>query len=195
MKDKLRDLKSEFTVQGADGKIYPAHKWKVETTKGEFAMCVPYVDARQVSERLNDVLGIKGWENTLIETSRDSLICELTLIIDNERITRSDVGVPSAYASEKGMASDALKRAAVKFGVGAYLYEMQPVSLKKVKKNGKIYASTDDGIALMTGADLTSYINMKHPLRSKLTEIYNSLDEKLQTENTELFTKIWDLIK
>lgn len=193
-KDYLKELSAPFEVQGADGNIYPAHKWKVAMTKGKYAQCVPYIDARQVAARLNQVLGVDGWTDTLIETAGDGVICELTCIIAGTKVTRSNVGVPSEYAKTKGMASDALKRAASKFGVGAYLYEFEPVNLAKVSKAGKIYAATEDGKALVTGDELTSYINMKHPLRAKLTEIYNALNSENKKELSKTFETIWKKI-
>jgi len=190
----LERLSAPFEIIGADGKRHPDHKWKVKVTKGEFAICVPYIDARQVASRLNDVLGIGGWNDTLIETSGASLICEITIFVENKQITRSNVGTPSEYAKEKGMASDALKRAASKFGVGEYLYNVQPVKMPKVSKNGKIYAATDDGKALITGDELSSYINQKHPLRAKLTEIYHSLTKNEKEKHQDNFTNIWNIL-
>ena len=66
MKEKeiYKMLSSPFTTSGADGKEYPAHKWRVQ--KGR--RCVPYIDARQVSERLNEVFGLDGWNHTIEET-------------------------------------------------------------------------------------------------------------------------------
>ncbi len=194
-KEILKKLSAPFTVMGPDNKIHPNHKWKVKVTKGiDHALCVAYIDARQVTQRLNDVLGIDGWNDTLIETAGAALICELTILINDKEITRSNVGMPSEYAREKGKASDALKRAASMFGVGEYLYNMQPVKLDKVQKNGKTYAATSDGKALMTGEELSSYINLKHPLRAKFVEIYESLTEEQKKEHGQKFVDIWNIL-
>ena len=190
----LKALSAPFTMTTESGEVMPAHKWKAQTTKGDGAVCVPYIDARQVASRLNEVLGIDSWSDTLIETGESALICELTIVIDGQEVTRSNIGVKSEYAQQKGMASDAFKRAAAMFGVGAYLYEMQPVKLAKVTKNGKIFPATADGIALVTGDELTSYINLKNPLRAKLIEIFNSLSAENQKAYSAKFTELWNLI-
>jgi hypothetical protein len=200
-KDIFDKLSAPFEVLGADGKRYPNHKWFTKTKKGEFAICVPYIDATQVSGRLNEVLGVDGWSNTLIEMSSEHpIICELTLIVNGKEITRSDIGTSSNLvysekaAQEKGRASDALKRAAKLFGVGEYLSEIQPVKLKKVASGGKTYAATEEGRALKTSDELTSYINMKHPLRAKLTEIYNALSQEQKEKQGGAFTNIWNAL-
>lgn len=187
----FKKLAEPFTVIAPDGKTYPAHKWR-EQQKG---MCIPYIDSRQVSQRLNDVVGVDGWKDTLIETAGNYMICELTLTIDGNDISRSDVGTPSKFEKEKGQASDAFKRAAVKFGIGAYLYSMEPVRLKTVSKNGKTYPATDKGEPLYDVSQLSSYINQKHPLRAKFTEIYQSLDKVKQDSLQTQFSEIWEALQ
>lgn len=107
-------------------------QWRPGATNGNRALALAYVDARAVQDRLDDVLGIGGWQSRLIPLEDGCLICELTLLISEEWITRSDVGEPndhggSAENKRKGAASDALKRAAVRFGIGRYLYELDKI--------------------------------------------------------------------
>lgn len=86
-----------------------------------------YVDARTVARRLTDVLGITGWsfETTVADPERQVVHGRLTVTIDGATIVRSDFGYPNSDSDDeplKSAASDALKRAAVQLGVGAYLY-------------------------------------------------------------------------
>ncbi len=195
MKTIFEKLSAPFQKIGANGQKISTHKWKVQTTKGGVAMCVAYIDARQVAERLNTVLGIDGWSDSLIETNGEGIICEISANIDGKTVVHSNVGTPSDYQKIKGQASDAFKRAATKFGVGAYLYEMEAVRLKLATVNGKKYPSTSDGNALINGNDLTSYINTFHPLRLKLTEIWDAIPKNKQKNYSEIFTKIWEDLK
>ena len=188
----FQQLSAPFTTIGADGQEYPAHKWKMLTNAG---ICVPYVDARQVAERLNLTLGVEGWSSTLIETAGQYMICELTCNINGQSITKSDVGTPSEYEKEKGQASDALKRSAALFGVGAYLYSMEPIKLETVQVGKNRVPITSDGKHLSTGDLLTSYINQLHPLRAKLTEIYKSLNSEQKEKLQNQFTTIWETLK
>lgn len=114
-----------------------AVRWKVQAQfKGmSVALVVPYIDARLVVDRLNLVCPHLWAEG---DPSRPELpafenvdgglmLCRLTV----DGITRSDVGYskgPTATAG-KGLYSDALKRAAVKFGIGVSLYAIPKLTL------------------------------------------------------------------
>lgn len=136
--DSLREaathLRRPFTAE--------AVKWKVQAG----SLVVPYIDARLVIERLNLVCP-HLWHDEF-EPLGKSLICHLTV----DGITRHDVG--SGYEG-KGLYSDALKRAAVKFGVGVSLYALPKVFLDKGKgqlkertyKGKTIVEITDKGLA------------------------------------------------
>lgn len=87
---------------------------------------VPYVTARVVMNRLDEVAGPAGWwdEYTPID---NAVVCKLTIRTpDGSTITKCDAGGCSQTSDssdvEKSGFSDAFKRAAVKFGVGRYLY-------------------------------------------------------------------------
>ena len=85
-----------------------------------------YVTARTVMNRLDDVLGPENWWDTYVVVDK-MVICKLTIcLFDGQTITKEDVGGMSETKdpsdAEKSGFSDAFKRAAVKFGVGRYLY-------------------------------------------------------------------------
>jgi hypothetical protein len=90
---------------------------------------MPYVTARTVMNRLDNVCGPENWWDDYIP-SENSVVCILSIRLpDQQVLTKQDAGGypdmkgPSADEdSEKGGFSDAFKRAAVKFGVARYLY-------------------------------------------------------------------------
>ncbi|TQV82823.1 Rad52/Rad22 family DNA repair protein [Aliikangiella coralliicola] len=86
------------------------------------ATALAYLDARNVMKRLDDVIGFANWQDKYIETASGRLICELSIRIGDEWITKSDGAGDTNVEGEKGAISDAFKRAAVKFGIGRYLY-------------------------------------------------------------------------
>lgn len=106
-------------------------KWKAQSVKGERALAVAYVDARVIQDRLDDVLGIDGWEDNYEFLPDGSCTCRLRLRIGEVWVQKMDVGSPSEQPDEhdrvKASVSDALKRAAVKFGLGRYLYRLPSV--------------------------------------------------------------------
>jgi len=98
-------------------------KWRVgatnkEKTKG---IALAYLDAREIYKRLDDVCGIAGWQNTL-KRAGDGFICEISIKIDGEWITKSNAAGDTRVEALKGGSSDALKRAAAAWGIGRYLY-------------------------------------------------------------------------
>jgi len=108
------------------------YKWRVQSFSkyDATAQCVAYIDARQVMERLDDVC---EWQDKYYEVC-GQLYCSIGIKIDGEWHWRTDCGVESNVEKEKGQASDAFKRAAVKWGVGRFLYSLK---IRKVNTNGK----------------------------------------------------------
>jgi len=106
-------------------------KWKPQLVRGNRAMAIAYVDARVVQDRLDEVLGVDGWQDECTLLNDGSVVCKLQLRIGGQWITKMDVGSPSEQPDGgdrlKAAFSDALKRAAVKFGVGRYLYRLEHV--------------------------------------------------------------------
>ena len=105
-------------------------KFKPQSVSGNRAMAVAFVDARVVQDRLDDVLGVMGWQDSYECLPDGSVVCRLRIRLGDEWITKEDVGGQSEQPDEgdrrKAAFSDALKRAAVKFGVGRYLYRHKP---------------------------------------------------------------------
>src|SRR5260221_5019151 len=95
------------------------------------AQVVAYVDARAVQDRLDAVLGPLGWafdwQPVHVDDKGDVTIAKGTLTV--EGVSKSDVGTASTYEPSKSAVSDALKRAAVLWGVGRYLYELAPATV------------------------------------------------------------------
>jgi hypothetical protein len=103
-------------------------KFRPGATSGNRALALGYVDARAIQDRLDDVLGVTGWQDEYECLPDGSVVCRLRLRLGAEWITKMDVGSPSEQPDEgdrrKAAFSDALKRAAVKFGIGRYLYRL-----------------------------------------------------------------------
>jgi hypothetical protein len=124
----LVELRRPFTPAAIKFKVQSAQRTTPATATNDYAMVVAYVDARLVIERLNAVVG----ENWSDEMTCDQIplagaaTCALTVL----GVTRSDVGEATGLAQAKALRSDALKRAAVKFGVGVSVYASPRIVLK-----------------------------------------------------------------
>lgn len=133
----------QILFQTALANPFPASaiKWKPQTVKGNRALAVAYLDARLVMDRLDQVVGVEGWRDEYEVLPDGSVICRLSVHTPfGLSQTKCDVGSPSEQPDAgdrlKAAFSDALKRAAVKFGIGRYLYRipMQWLDYDPLKK-------------------------------------------------------------
>ncbi len=101
-------------------------KFKPGAVSGNRAMAMAYITSRAVQDRLDEVVGVECWQDEYSPLPDGSMLCKLSVRILDEWVTKMDVGSPSEQPDEgdrvKAAVSDALKRAAVKFGIGRYLY-------------------------------------------------------------------------
>lgn len=115
-------------------------KFKPQMVKNNRCLAMAYIDARLIQDRLDEVLGVENWEDGYKILPDGSVMCRLRLKLGDRWITKTDVGSPSEQPDVgdrlKAAFSDALKRAAVKFGIGRYLYRLsaQWVDYDPVKK-------------------------------------------------------------
>lgn len=117
-------------------KPFPASKIgiKIQTKPNENgkALCVAYIDARDVMQRLDDVVG-GDWGDSYRKADTGGLECSLMVC----GVTRVDVGKDdNDNEQEKSSYSDAFKRAGVKFGIGRFLYDL-PKMYAQTKTVGK----------------------------------------------------------
>lgn len=124
-KDAAPHLRRPFTPA--------AVKFKVQATWPDGGLIVAYIDARLVVERLNLIVP-HLWHDAYRPLGGGQMWCDLTI----DGITRSDVG----EGAGKGLVSDALKRAAVRFGIGVSLYATPSLMLnnphlKRKERGGK----------------------------------------------------------
>lgn len=128
---------SELSAPFPAGAIH----WRAQTvTKdGTKALALAYIDARDVMDRLDAVAGPANWRDSYVETPKGRTICTLEIRIDGEWIAKSDGAGDTDVEGEKGSISDALKRAAVKWGIGRYLYALGNVwaPCESYEANGK----------------------------------------------------------
>ena len=98
---------------------------------------IPYIDARVVMDRLDDVIGMKNWHATFeLLPGGMSAACTIhvrywakdTTKEDDCTFSKTDVGSASDGTKpdliHKAAYSDAMKRAAVHLGIGRYLYAL-----------------------------------------------------------------------
>ena len=145
----LKDLK----------KVIP-HHWRVQSfSKNKpLAQCVAYIDSRDVQNILDEVVGQENWQDKYY-SENGMLFCSIGIKVGDDWIWKSDTGSESNMEAEKGHSSDAFKRAAVKWGVGRFLYDLpiHYVKASEIKTNNNFPYCVDDlGKRIW---DLDEYIN------------------------------------
>lgn len=94
-----------------------------KNNKGVYAaQALAYIDARDVMNRLDEVVGVNGWRTSFSEAGK-RVYCTIEIKIDDEWVGKTDAAGDTQVEAEKGAVSDALKRAAVNWGIGRYLYD------------------------------------------------------------------------
>lgn len=118
----LRDLHRPFEA----GQIH----WRAQTvtkarqSDGFAALALAYLDARDVMDRLDQVCGPANWQSEHFDAGNGKLGCRIGLFVDRLWIWKSDGAGDTDVEAEKGAFSGALKRAAVSWGIGRYLYDI-----------------------------------------------------------------------
>jgi hypothetical protein len=113
--------------------------WRVGTVSKDKSkgMALAYIDSRDVQARLDRVVG-HLWQDEIVVQPNGLVCCRIGIYMDGQWIWRMDGtaalsertyddGIKGEQAREmdhKGAASDAFKRAAVKWGIGRYLYSI-----------------------------------------------------------------------
>ena len=99
--------------------------------KGGYATILAYKDARVDMNRLDEVVGRGFWKREHIVIN-GSMYCRVSIYNEelNQWISMEDVGTESFTEKEKGLASDAFKRACFNWGIGRELYDYPFISVK-----------------------------------------------------------------
>jgi len=126
-----------------------AISWRAQSvTKQEpyKAMALAYIDARDVMARLDEVCGPENWQDSYAETPSGRVICTISIRVGDDWVSKADGSGDSDIEGEKGGISGAFKRAAVKWGIGRYLYDMPTPWVECEVYNGKWKKWTANGL-------------------------------------------------
>jgi len=107
-----------------------------------------YITSRAVQDRLDEVCGPDGWQTT-IRREGDAYLCTLSIRVTHEDgttefISRTDGADATDIEPVKGGISGAVKRVAVQFGIGRYLYNLKD-GWAVICDNGQYNGKTKEG--------------------------------------------------
>jgi hypothetical protein len=89
-----------------------------------WATALAYVTNRAIMERLDEAVGPQNWKNEYCRAPEGGILCGLSIRIEQEWVTKWDGAENTQIEAVKGGLSDAMKRAAVQWGIGRYLYNL-----------------------------------------------------------------------
>ena len=131
--DAWEQLRAPFVDQDVE--------WRVQmsgaTQRGPWAIVVPYVTSRAIQDRLDEVFGPECWRNEFREGPAGGVICRIEVRYGNAWIGKEDGAENTDIEKVKGGLSGALKRAAVLWGIGRYLYRINDTQFATIKAHGK----------------------------------------------------------
>ena len=103
-------------------------EWRVqrESRDGSSVLVLAYVTNRAIQARFDEVFGPFGWQNSFHEGPQGGLICKLGAYDTNSKqwVWKEDGAENTQVEAVKGGLSSAMKRTAVQWGVGRYLYNL-----------------------------------------------------------------------
>ncbi|PFV26841.1 hypothetical protein COL01_29635 [Bacillus thuringiensis] len=140
MTNNMESLQAEFPFEQLGWKI--THTF--ESNGRIFAYIAPFVDARAIQDRFDEVFGIDKWQVSYEKWGEKATKCTISVFLNERWISKEDGSEESDYNAVKGGFSNSLKRAAVLWGVGRYLYNIKPhkVELTTLSKGkNDIYVS------------------------------------------------------
>ena len=100
------------------------------------AMVVPYLTNRAIMDRLDEVCRPENWMNRFSEGPGGGVLCGLSIRIDGEWVTKWDGASNTDVEAVKGGLSSSMRRAAVQWGIGRYLYRL-PAQWISVDEKGR----------------------------------------------------------
>lgn len=125
------------------------------------ALAMAYIDARAVINRLDAVVGVDRWQSEHVSLGDKQIGCRIGILFESGWIYKSDGTYVGNLESQgkidskeegrlemeaKGSFSVAIKRAAVSWGIGRYLYDIEAI-WADVEQRGSSWVFSRAGLA------------------------------------------------
>ena len=118
-------------------------EWKPGATTRDKSkgLAMAYLTSRAVQQRFDDVCGPADWRNEFREGPGGGVLCGISIRVERtdgtaEWVTKWDGADNSQVEAVKGGLSGSMKRAAVQWGVGRYLYDL-PATWVRLDDRGR----------------------------------------------------------
>lgn len=102
-------------------------EWRLQSCGGTgkaWGKCLAYITNRAIQQRLDDVCGPENWKNEYATGPNGGILCGISIKVNGEWITKWDGAENTQVEAVKGGLSDSMKRSAVQWSMGRYLYKL-----------------------------------------------------------------------
>ena len=132
----FKKLKEPFPAEDIDWRI---QREGVSKAGKPWAMVLAYVTNRAIMDRLDEICGPQHWKNEYKQAPEGGILCGISIRIGDEWVTKWDGAENTNIEAVKGGLSGSMKRAAVQWGIGRYLYNLESTfaTIKNEGINGK----------------------------------------------------------
>lgn len=194
-KDIMAILQSPFVPQDIE--------WRVQSSGYDkngkaWAMVIPFVTNRAIQNRLDEVFGFDGWSNEFIPITTErglSFLCGISA----GGVKKWDGADETDVENFKGGLSNAMKRSAVQFGIGRYLYKLSSCFADLTEGRGGEYVikitnkdKSQSGMFSYNSPELPAWalpIDYKNPVSAKSAPPKKDAHEKvIENMNVRNFT-------
>lgn len=150
--DLFDALAAPFPAEEVSWRVGPTNEKSRSEDQPVRGQPLCYIDARAVMDRLDSVVGFDGWQCNYTPGVSTSIVCNIAIrfpVIYNEQqighewVWKGDGAGATDMEADKGALSDAFKRAAVRWGVGRYLYEIKAPWIT-LEKRGRTAVISDE---------------------------------------------------
>ena len=151
MKKIWEALKKPFTESDIEWRVCRSGV----TNDRAWIMCLCYVTNRAIMDRLDEIVGAENWKNEFKQAPEGGILCGISIkvkgkinmvdktLTETEWVTKWDGAENTDVESVKGGLSSAMKRAAVQWGIGRYLYRLEE-NFADISPEGRFKARVKD---------------------------------------------------
>jgi hypothetical protein len=193
------DLEAPFATETISWRVGSTNRKKFDAGKAQQrkGQALAYIDARDVMDRLDGVMVIAGWQARYPDAGNGKTCCEIGLYLDGQWIWKGDGAGDTNMEGDKGAFSDALKRAAVRWGIGRYLYDLRApwlvldewwsIQTEDYDKLNKMHDEHAASVGMSTPAEKAAIRNLVQTIKTSVgpTDV-----ERYRTENAGMLHQL-----
>ena len=183
-RELMKSLQAPFPAEDVE--------WRAQRSgfkgKKPWALVMPYLTNRAIQERLDEVFGVMGWSNEF-KLVEGGFLCGIRATMDGIYTTKWDGADLTDIESFKGGLSGSMKRSAVQYGIGRYLYNLETVFADlKSDRSGKFKVKIDGSYFTYDAPKLPHWALPKPTLEDMI--VPKKVEEKLPLPNSSIVMSV-----